>query len=244
MNITNKVVIVTGASAGIGLATARLLSERGAQVALVARSRHKLETLSRELPGSLPVTADMSKPDEIKKMVRRVKEHYGRVDGLVNNAGQGYDALVQKIDTDTFQKIFALDLVGPLVAMQEVIPLMREQNGGAIVNVSSGTALMILPLSGPYASLKKALSHLSLIARQELAPSNISVSVVYPYITITDFELNTIKEGLDQEAESEEEGGGPPFPPDPPELVAEKILEALVNGEAEILLHDWMRDMH
>jgi len=243
MNITNKVAIVTGASSGIGLATARLLSQRGAKVALVARSSPKLAELAHELPDSIAVRTDMARPEEIKKMVKRVQEHYGRVDILINNAGQGYDAPIETIDANTFQKVFDLDLVGPLVAMQQVIPLMRAQKSGVIVNISSGTALMVLPYMGAYAALKRALAHLSLTAREELAQFNIRVSVVYPYITLTNFEKNTIKHGLEEQewGEGDEGGGGPPFPPDPPEFVAQLILDAIEAGEAEIFAHPWMK---
>ena len=239
MNITNNVAIVTGASSGIGLATARLLTQKGAKVALAARSRQKLVRLSQELPNSIPVPTDISQPEDIKKLVERVKENYGRVDILINNAGQGYDAPFETINSDTFQSVFDLDLVGPLVAMQQVIPLMKEQKSGAIVNISSGTALMVLPYMGAYAALKRALAHLSLTAREELAPFNITVSVVYPYITSTDFEKNTIKEGMEEQ--EWDEGDGPPFSPDPPEFVAEIILGAIETGAGELYAHDWMK---
>src|SRR5207253_1933120 len=99
---------------------------------------------------------------------------------LINNAGQGYDAMIEKINSKTYHYIFDLDVVGPLIAMQEVIPLMHEQGGGAIVNISSGTALMSLPSMGAYSSLKRALVGLSLTANEELKNENISVSVVFP----------------------------------------------------------------
>lgn len=148
MDVQNKVVIVTGASSGIGLATAKLLAEKGAKLVLVSRSKDKLEQLSRELPNSLAVPADMTKGSEIKRMVEQTEKHFGRIDVLVNCAGQGYDAPVEKTDINIFQHIFDLDVVGPLVAMQQVIPIMRKQGGGTIVNISSGTALMYLPNNG------------------------------------------------------------------------------------------------
>ena len=136
MKVREKVVIVTGASGGIGLATARLLAERGARLALVARSRDKLEMLAGELQGSVAIPADMTKTDEIADMVDETEKHFGRIDVLVNNAGQGYDASIEQIDVETFRYIFELDVVGPLVAMQRVAQVMRRAGGGAIVNVS------------------------------------------------------------------------------------------------------------
>lgn len=234
MNIHNKVVIITGASSGIGLALSRLLTQRGAKVALVSRSKDILKNLSKELPNSLAVTADITKEDEIKRMVKQTKDHYGRIDVLINCAGQGYDAPIERIDTDAFHHIFDLDVVGPLIAMQQVIPLMRCQGGGTIVNISSGTALMYLPSMGAYSSLKRALAHMSLTAREELKKDNIVVSVVYPYITLTNFEKNTIKDlGGDSP-------GNPPFPADTADNVAQTILEGIETGKAEIFVHDWM----
>lgn len=91
MEVEGKVVIVTGASSGIGLATAKLLTQKGAKVVLVSRSRDKLEKISQQLPYSFVVPADMSKPEDIKRMVKQVQNHFGRIDILVNDAGQGYD---------------------------------------------------------------------------------------------------------------------------------------------------------
>ncbi len=232
MEIRDKVAIVTGASSGIGLATAKLLSEKGAKVVLAARSFDKLQKLSKGLKDSLAVQADMTKPEDIKAMVEKAVERFGRVDILVNNAGQGYDATVEETDTKHLDHIYRLDLVGPILAMQQVIPIMRSQGGGAIVNISSGTALMFLPGMGGYSAMKRALVGISLTAREELKDDNIMVSVVYPYITATDFGKNTIGSSGDT---------GEIFSKaDSAEHVAKKILEALKQGVPEVFAHDWM----
>jgi short-subunit dehydrogenase len=177
----------------------------------------------------------MSKVDEVKEMVRQVVEHFGRVDALVNCTGQGYDAPVEKIDIATLRYIYDLYVVGPLVAMQEVIPLMRRHGGGSIVNVSSGLALALLPNMSPYSSTERAYSAISLAAREELKKDRIVVSVVYPYVTETDFEKNTIKHSVP------EVEGKLPYPSDTAEFAARKVLEALQGGEAEVFAHDWMK---
>jgi short-subunit dehydrogenase len=238
MDVRNRVVIVTGASSGIGLATAKLLVKQGAKVALVSRSMELLEKLSAKLPNSIAIGADMTKIPEIRRMVDQTHEHFGRVDILINNAGQGYDAPVEKTDIDTFHYIFDLDVIGPLVAMQQVIPIMRKQGGGTIINISSGTALMYLPNMSAYSASKRALAGISLTAREELKADNITVSVVYPYITLTEFEKNTIKALSDKR----EQGSGP-FPADTAEYVAQRILDGIESGEAEIFAHDWMKKM-
>ncbi len=240
MEIKSKIAIVTGASSGIGLSTAKLLSQKGAKVALVSRSKEKLEKLLGEIPNSIAVPADMSKVFEVKRMVKEVADRFDKIDLLVNNAGVGYDALVEKIDVDTFHYIFDLDLIGPVVAMQQVIPLMRKQGGGTIVNVSSAVALMTLPNNGPYASVKRALALMSLTAREEMKKDNITISVVYPYITLTDFERNTIRDIPVPEDELEPHG---PFPPDTADYAAQKIVEGIESGEAEIFAHDWIKQM-
>jgi len=242
LDIKGKVAIVTGASGGIGLATAKILSSKGAKLALVARSKDKLEQLAKGLPDAIVVTADISKVDDVKRMVKQAYEHFGRIDILVNNAGQGYDVPVENTDLEIFHYLFDLDVVGPLVAMKEAIPIMRRQGGGTIVNVSSGTALMQLPDNGPYSALKRALAQISLTARTELAKDNIVVSVVYPYITLTDFEKNTIKDASLQKQEEESPEAQEAFSKaDPPEYTAQRIVEGIESGEAEIFGHDWMK---
>jgi short-subunit dehydrogenase len=186
--LKGKVAVVTGASAGIGRATAEILVKNGARVALVSRSRENLERLAGMLPGSRAVPADMTKVPEVRNMVKETLDRFGRIDILVNNAGQGYDAPVEKINVETFRYIWDLHVLGPVIAMQEVIPVMRRQGGGTILNMSSGTALMHLPGMSPYASSKRAIAEISLAARQELEPDHIVVSVIYPYITATEFE--------------------------------------------------------
>ncbi len=228
MNITNTTIIVTGASAGIGEATARLLSQKGARVALVARSPAKLAALEKELPSSLAVVADMSKPTDIQHMIATVQKHFGRIDTLINNAGQGLYGPLERIDLNDYAAVWHLNVVGPLVAMQSVIPIMRAQGGGSIINISSMVSKNAIPNLGGYASTKYALNALSLTARAELAPDNIVVTLVHPGMTATDFGKNSRRASGMEHMVPRNRVTMPT--PDSAELVAEKILEALQNG--------------
>lgn len=243
MGVKGKVAIVTGASGGIGAATAKLLSSKGVKLALVARSKDKLEALAKELPNSIAIQADISNVEDTKRMVQQAYDHFGRIDILVNNAGQGYDAPIEKIDANTMRCIIDLDFVGQVVAMTQVIPIMRKGGGGSIMNVSSALALMHIPGMSVYAALKQALAHISITAHEELTEQKIAVSVIYPYVTLTDFEKNTVKAGASQweNGDDEEESGGLPFKPDTAEYVAQKIVEGIESGEAEVFVHDWMK---
>lgn len=236
MQFSGAVAIVTGASSGIGEATARLLAKRGVQVVLVARSKKKLSALSDELSGAYAIPADLTKPGAAAGVVKRTVRRFGHIDILVNNAGRGYDAPVEHINLKKFRYIFELNLVAPLIMMQEVIPAMRKAGGGSIVNVSSGTALMILPNMGAYSSLKKAIGAISLTAREELMKDHISVCVVYPYVTATKFETNTLKDRVPHW-----DGEGLPHPPDTAEYVADRILSGIETGSDVIYAHDWMK---
>jgi short-subunit dehydrogenase len=237
MQIQDRVFIVTGASSGIGLSTALALSHRGAKVALLARSTDALQELARQLPGSLPLTADMTQFERVREAVRTVYQHYGRVDGLINNAGRSYAAAVEDIDPALFDEIFHLNVLGPIVAMQAVIPLMRAQGGGSIVNINSGTAFMTVPQYSVYSSSKRALLGFSLTARAELENDRIVVSEIYPFITATNFGKNRMGDG----------GGGGPSANyadgDKPEFVAALVLQAIEEGQAQYFANDRLRKM-
>src|ERR1700729_2353203 len=237
VQIKDRVFIVTGASSGIGLSTAIALSERGAKVALLARSSDALQELARKLPGSLPVTVDMTQFDRVREAVGAVHKHYGRVDGLVNNAGRSYAAAVEEIDPAVFDEIFHLNVLGPIVAMQAVIPLMRTQGGGSIVNVNSGTAFMAVPQYSVYSSSKRALLGFSLTARVELEKDRIVVSEVYPFITATNFGKNRMVNSA---------GGGPSSnyaEGDKPEFVAGGVLFTNEKRKARGFANDRLRKM-
>lgn len=231
MEIKDKIAIVTGASEGIGLATAKFLFQNGAKVVLAARSLDKLQGAEKDIPESLAVKADMREEADIKNLISKTMEKFGRIDILVNNAGQGMYGPIEKADIKNWKEVMELNVFGVVRAMQETIPIMRKQGGGAIVNISSGVSKRYIPYLGAYASTKYALNAVSLTARQELEKDKIIVSVVYPRMTATKFGENSVGSRPDFTGRP---GGLPQV--DPPELVAEKIIEIIRSGEAEIEL--------
>ncbi|GAB4085380.1 SDR family oxidoreductase [Myceligenerans cantabricum] len=226
MKIAGAVVLVTGASSGIGAATARAASHAGAQVVLAARRETRLRALADELGGAIPVRCDVTDPDQVASAVRTTMETFGRIDVLVNNAGQGLQAVVDEIDPDDFRAVLELNLVAPLLTMREVVPVMRQQGTGSIINVSSGITLSTIPGSGAYASSKAGLNQLSAVARADLAGAGITVSTVYPFITATEF-LDSVRAGHESAAQLESDHGPRP---QSPEQVAETILELIRTG--------------
>ena len=239
MDIKDRVVLVTGASTGIGLAASRLLAKNGAKLALNARSEDKLEQLAKELPGSAAFPADMSDEFAVREMIDKIQAKLGRIDILINNAGRGMHCPLESIDIREYRKLWDLNVLGPLIAMQAAIPVMRQQGGGTIVNISSGTALMYAPGLSGYSATKRALNGLSLTARNELARDNITVSVVYPYVTKSDFYKNLVSGEPKPKTDDEYVAGRAPA--DTSEFVAELIMDVIKTGEPEIFAHDWMK---
>jgi short-subunit dehydrogenase len=234
MQISDHVFIVTGASSGIGLSTAEALSARGAKVALIARNTHALRDLAARLPDSLPLTADVTDFAALTKAINDVHDHYGRLDGLINNAGRGYGAPVEKIDPVAFTEIFTLNVLAPIVGMQTVIPIMRAAGAGVIINVNSGTSFMTIPDYSVYSASKRALLGVTQTARGELAADGIVVSEVYPGMTATDFGKNRLGSGG---ATTDYSVG------DPPEQVADLIVAAIEGGEAQYFINDFLRKL-
>jgi short-subunit dehydrogenase len=234
MQITDHVFVVTGASSGIGLSTAEALTAKGAKVALIARNTDALQQLSARLSGSLPLTADVTDFAAFTAAIHAAHSHYGRLDGLINNAGRGYGAAVEEIDPVAFTEIVTLNVLAPIVAMQAVIPIMRTAGGGSIVNVNSGTSFMTIPDYSVYSASKRALLGITQTARAELAPDGIVVSEVYPGMTATDFGRNRLGSGR---ATTDYSKG------DPPEMVADLIVAAVEGGEAQYFVNEYLRKL-
>ncbi len=230
MRIEGATCVVTGASSGIGEATARLLTRRGARVALLARRVDRVKSLADELPGSLPLPTDVTDDIQLRDALARVTEAFGRIDVMVNNAGQGLHVPLEQLEPSDLRAVFDLNTVAPLVAMRAVLPGMRERGAGAIVNVSSLTSLRVFAGLGGYAATKAALNVLSRVARVEFAPAGVTVSLIYPGVTTTEFHDHLRAGHLVSRGE--------PVRAAPPEWAAAAVAFAIESGEAHVLVAD------
>jgi NAD(P)-dependent dehydrogenase (short-subunit alcohol dehydrogenase family) len=163
---------------------------------------------------------------QVAAAVRTATDAFGRLDVLVNNAGQGLHAPLEQISPDDFRAVLDLNLVAPLVTMQAVLPVMRKRATGSIVNVSSGITFSALPGSAAYAASKAGLSKLSAVARAELADAGMTVSTMYPFITDTEF-IESLRG--ETESASQLESSQAPKPRSPGQ-VAETILDLIKTG--------------
>lgn len=231
MDISEKVVFITGASSGIGAATARAAAAAGAKVVLVARREDRLTALAAELgETALAVRADVTDIAQVRHAVAAAVERFGSIDVLVNNAGQAMTGAIEDVDVEDFRAIVDLNLVAPLIVMQEVIPVLRAQGESAIINVSSGVTLMAMPGSATYSSSKSGLNQLSKVARNELEDAGITVSTIYPFVTET--ELYASMRGA---APQENNSGWQPTP-HTADHVAMSILALIGSGDEELSL--------
>ncbi len=227
MDIKDKVVLVTGASSGIGKATAELFIKKGAKVVLAARSLEEVKEFAVKMPNSLAVTVDMTKPQEIQQIVQETQAFYGRIDVLINNAGQELNTSMETIDVERFARLITSDVYGPLVAMQTTIPLMKQQGGGAIVNISSGVFQTARSTLLQAESAKSVLNMISLNTRTEYIDQGVSVSLVYPREPGADFQKSPKRRTVTQTKRQTDM-----HKLDSPEAIAAKIVETIEKGIA------------
>ncbi len=226
-----RVVIVTGASGGIGEATARFFAQNGWAVVLAARSEEKVQDIVREIEASgglaLAVKTDVTDYLAVEALVEKTLERFDRIDAVVNNAGRGSFGTVASLDLEELENLFRLNVFAPVAVMRAVVPAMRQRGGGVIVNVSSQVENIATPFLGSYAASKISLSYLSDAARIELDHAGIAVTNVLPGLTDTGFGGNTDRIGstddfILKDGFSAGPGGGVT-----PEKVAETIWEAV-----------------
>jgi NAD(P)-dependent dehydrogenase (short-subunit alcohol dehydrogenase family) len=189
--LDGQVVIVTGASAGIGEAASRRLAREGATVVMAARRADRLEALKLEIESTggcaVSVVGDVTSPQDRDRLVQETMNAYGRIDGLVNNAGYGQRGPIELVPVEAIRQNFETNLFSLIALTQLVIAIMRDQGSGRIVNISSVAGRIARPLSSVYDSTKHALEAISDGLRGELAPFGIKVVVIEPGFIITEF---------------------------------------------------------
>lgn len=178
--MSGRTVVVTGASSGIGEATARAFAGGGDQVVLTARRVERLQQLAADLPGSFVVPADLMKPEDISRVVDQTLARYGKIDVLVNNAGLGrYDWVERLSDADIRTEI-AVNFIAPILLTRAVVPAMQARRHGVIINVGSIAGRIGTPTMSIYNASKFGLDGFSEALRRELRPQGIHVCVIYP----------------------------------------------------------------
>lgn len=178
--MAGRVVIVTGASSGIGEATAKAFGRAGDRVVLVARRVERLEALARELPDALVAPADLTQSEEIARVIDRTLGRYGQIDVLVNNAGVSRYDWVERIAEDHIRAEIAINLIAPVLMTKAVVPVMQSRRQGVIINVGSVAGRIGTATTSIYNTTKFGLDGFSEALRRELGPQGIRVCVIYP----------------------------------------------------------------
>jgi NADP-dependent 3-hydroxy acid dehydrogenase YdfG len=188
IGIAGKVVVITGASSGLGEATARHLARHGAKLVLGARRIDRLQALARELAlgEGDAVRMDVTSPAEVTALVERAIEAHGRIDVMLNNAGLMPQAPLERLKVDEWDRMIDVNLKGVLYGIAAVLPHMQRQKSGHIVNVSSVAGHRVGPGFAVYAATKHAVRALSEGLRQEVKPYNIRTTVISPGAVATE----------------------------------------------------------
>ena len=189
-NIEGKVVVITGASSGLGEATARHLSAERATVVLGARRTDRIQPLANELSRragkAIAVTTDVTQRDQVKKLVDTAVQTYGRVDVMINNAGLMPQSLLEHLKIDEWDRMIDVNIKGVLYGIAAALPYMKQQKAGHIINVSSVAGHKVGPGGAVYAATKHAVLALSEGLRQEVKPYNIRTTVISPGAVATE----------------------------------------------------------
>jgi len=229
----DKVVVVTGASSGIGRAAALEFAIEGAKTVLVSRSREKLQRVAEEIgefnPDVLVVPTDVSSPEQVRGMVGQVISKYGTIDVLFNNAGSSY---VGQVEDDDFaanaKKMMDADYFGTVNVTKDVLPVMKRRGLGHIMNMSSVVGRKAFPHFGGYSAAMHAITGFTDALRQELRGTGINVSTIHPALTQTPL-LESVKP----------EDMPPPFrrlTPISVETVAKAVVDGVVHNRARIVV--------
>jgi NADP-dependent 3-hydroxy acid dehydrogenase YdfG len=186
----DKIVVVTGASSGLGEATARLLSAQGATVVLGARRADRLQTLAKDLESragkALALTTDVRLREQVKALVDSAVQTYGRIDVMINNAGLMPQAPLERLKVDDWEQMIDVNIKGVLYGIAAALPHMQRQKAGHFINVSSVAGHRVGPGFAVYAATKYAVRALSEGLRQEVKPYNIRTTVISPGAVATE----------------------------------------------------------
>ena len=178
--IENKVVLVTGATIGIGKAIALALGEAGASVAIASRNGEKLKGVASKIKTCLVIPTDISDEKQASEMIDKTVKHFGRIDVLINNAAMVVMTRSDSLDPDVLVKAFKTNLVGPVVATNRAVEYMRKQGGGHIINMGSPGFMVGLPFLAPYASTKAAMCGWTRAIQSEWEGTGIFVTEYFP----------------------------------------------------------------
>ncbi len=178
--MSGRTVIVTGASSGIGEATARAFARAGDRVVLAARRVDRLNQLAAELPDSLVVAADLTNAGDVDRVAQLALSRYGTIDVLINNAGLGRYGWLERISEDDILAQIQVNLTAPILLTRAVLPAMQAQRRGVIINVCSVAGRIATPTTSVYNTTKFGLDGFSEALRREVGPQGIQVCVIYP----------------------------------------------------------------
>ena len=196
----DKVVVITGASAGIGAALAERLGREGARLVLVARRQSELDAVAARAGDAIGIAADMTRRDEAARVVREAIARFGQVDVWVNNVGRGISRAPSELTDADIDEMMLVNVKSALYGMQEVLPHFKSRNSGQIINISSllGRVPAFLPRAA-YSASKHFLNSLTANFRAEVQATHpgIQVSLVSPGVVATDFGLNAVHGGVD-----------------------------------------------
>jgi len=184
VTLSNKTVLVTGASRGIGAAICRRLAADGARIIAVARSQDQLDALLREIKkhrdDCIAIAADLANPDAITKLVAAVRDQAGKLDILINNAGIAWMRPFEDITLDDWRQLMTLNMDAVFLLTRDFLPMLRESGGARIINIGSNACVKGIAKMSCYCASKFALRGFTMALREELADSGIRVNLVMP----------------------------------------------------------------
>ena len=230
MGVEGKVVVITGASSGLGEAAARLLADEGATVVLGARREDRISALADELTRrgdkALAIPTDVTRRDQVQRLVDRAVEAYGCIDVLINNAGLMPLSPLDRLKVDEWDRMIDVNLKGVLYGIAAALPHMQRRKSGHIINVSSVAGHKVRAGGAVYAATKHAVRALSEGLRQEVKPYNIRTTVISPGVVLS--ELPTTASEPDVSANLEKMYGELGIPP---ESFARAVVFAMSQPE-------------